>query len=60
MTVRIDVFSRAARPCQRCIRKGLADQCVDGYRKKAKYLLEEDEMRMFLETDGQPPVYRTL
>ena len=32
-----------SRPCQRCIRKGLADQCVDGFRKKAKYLLEEDE-----------------
>jgi len=33
-----------SRPCQRCVRKGLADQCVDGYRKKAKYLLEEDEI----------------
>ncbi|WFD07304.1 Transcriptional regulator of nonfermentable carbon utilization [Malassezia vespertilionis] len=29
---------------ERCIRKGLADQCVDGYRKKAKYLLEEDDI----------------
>ncbi|WFD32131.1 Transcriptional regulator of nonfermentable carbon utilization [Malassezia sp. CBS 17886] len=28
----------------RCIRKGVAEQCVDGYRKKAKYLLDEDEM----------------
>ncbi|WFD04581.1 Transcriptional regulator of nonfermentable carbon utilization [Malassezia obtusa] len=28
----------------RCIRKGLGDQCVDGYRKKAKYLLEEDDI----------------
>ena len=33
-----------SRPCQRCIRKGLADQCVDGFRKKAKYLIEEDEL----------------
>ena len=33
-----------SRPCQRCVRKGLAHQCVDGYRKKAKYLLEEDEI----------------
>lgn len=33
-----------SRPCQRCVRKGLAEQCVDGFRKKAKYLLEEDEI----------------
>lgn len=26
------------RPCQRCIKRGLADQCQDGVRKKAKYL----------------------
>jgi PAS domain-containing protein len=26
------------RPCQRCIKRGLQDQCQDGFRKKAKYL----------------------
>ncbi|KAL9576113.1 MAG: hypothetical protein Q9212_007376 [Teloschistes hypoglaucus] len=26
------------RPCQRCIKRGLQDQCQDGVRKKAKYL----------------------
>ncbi|KUJ12496.1 uncharacterized protein LY89DRAFT_593120 [Mollisia scopiformis] len=26
------------RPCQRCIKRGLADACQDGVRKKAKYL----------------------
>lgn len=26
------------RPCQRCIKRGLQDQCHDGVRKKAKYL----------------------
>lgn len=26
------------RPCQRCIKRGLADHCQDGVRKKAKYL----------------------
>ncbi|KDN49251.1 hypothetical protein K437DRAFT_255383 [Tilletiaria anomala UBC 951] len=33
-----------SRPCQRCIKKGLADTCHDGTRKKAKYLLEDDEL----------------
>ncbi|KAI5305301.1 hypothetical protein KEM56_004774, partial [Ascosphaera pollenicola] len=26
------------RPCQRCVKRGLQDQCQDGVRKKAKYL----------------------
>lgn len=26
------------RPCQRCVKRGLADACQDGVRKKAKYL----------------------
>lgn len=29
---------RVARPCQRCIKRGLQDSCQDGIRKKAKYL----------------------
>ncbi|GAA5897960.1 uncharacterized protein JCM6883_000875 [Sporobolomyces salmoneus] len=28
------------RPCKRCIKKGCPDDCVDGQRKKAKYLQE--------------------
>ncbi|KAK0534794.1 Transcriptional regulator of nonfermentable carbon utilization [Tilletia horrida] len=34
-----------ARPCGRCVKKGLAATCTDGQRKKAKYLLEEDELQ---------------
>ncbi|TIA73381.1 hypothetical protein E3P92_01636 [Wallemia ichthyophaga] len=30
------------RPCSRCIKRGLADQCRDGHRKKPKYILEDD------------------
>ncbi|CAO1623590.1 unnamed protein product [Jaminaea pallidilutea] len=33
-----------ARPCTRCVKKGIADQCTDGKRKRAKYLLDEDEL----------------
>ncbi|GAA5851661.1 hypothetical protein JCM8547_001165 [Rhodosporidiobolus lusitaniae] len=29
-----------SRPCARCVKKGCADECVDGARKKAKYLQE--------------------
>lgn len=32
-----------ARPCTRCMKKGIGDQCVEGVRKKAKYLMEGDE-----------------
>ncbi|CAK7225526.1 Transcriptional regulator of nonfermentable carbon utilization [Sporothrix curviconia] len=31
-------FACDERPCQRCIKRGLADGCQDGVRKKAKYL----------------------
>ncbi|BEJ09822.1 hypothetical protein CcaverHIS641_0607370 [Cutaneotrichosporon cavernicola] len=31
------------RPCNRCTKKGIGDQCVEGVRKKAKYLMEGDE-----------------
>lgn len=31
------------RPCTRCLKKGVGDACVEGVRKKAKYLLEGDE-----------------
>jgi len=33
----------AERPCTRCVKKGIGDSCVEGVRKKAKYLLEGDE-----------------
>lgn len=33
-----------ARPCQRCIKRGFADNCTEGHRKKAKYLLDEEEL----------------
>ncbi|KAI8081735.1 uncharacterized protein BX664DRAFT_268219 [Halteromyces radiatus] len=31
-----------ARPCQRCIKRGLSTTCADGARKKAKYLQDID------------------
>jgi len=34
------------RPCTRCVKKGIGQQCTEGVRKKAKYLLEEDEKCM--------------
>ena len=36
----IELMSRTGdeRPCQRCVKRGLQDQCQDGVRKKAKYL----------------------
>src|SRR5271170_6799772 len=36
-----------ARPCQRCIKRGLQESCQDGIRKKAKYLQDA--------IDGMPP-----
>lgn len=35
-----------ARPCQRCVKRGIADNCTEGHRKKAKYLLDDDELGM--------------
>ncbi|KAG8810989.1 Transcriptional regulator of nonfermentable carbon utilization [Serendipita sp. 399] len=32
------------RPCQRCVKKGIADSCTEGHRKKAKYLLDDEEL----------------
>lgn len=36
----------AARPCQRCVKRSLQDSCTDGVRKKAKYLLDDEELGM--------------
>ncbi|TBU33876.1 hypothetical protein BD311DRAFT_684352, partial [Dichomitus squalens] len=33
-----------SRPCQRCVKRGMADSCTEGHRKKAKYLLDEEEL----------------
>jgi hypothetical protein len=33
-----------ARPCQRCVKRGIAGTCTEGHRKKAKYLLDDDEL----------------
>ncbi|KAJ7268749.1 hypothetical protein B0H12DRAFT_1096488 [Mycena haematopus] len=33
-----------ARPCQRCVKRGIAANCTEGHRKKAKYLLDEEEL----------------
>lgn len=33
-----------ARPCQRCVKRGMADKCTEGHRKKAKYLLDDVEL----------------
>lgn len=36
----VDTGAGDERPCQRCIKRNLADQCHDGARKKAKYLYD--------------------
>lgn len=33
-----------ARPCMRCVKRGIGDNCTEGHRKKAKYLLDEEEL----------------
>ncbi|KAJ7072149.1 hypothetical protein C8F01DRAFT_1102747 [Mycena amicta] len=33
-----------SRPCQRCVKRGIADSCSEGHRKKAKYLLDDEEL----------------
>ncbi|KAI0630328.1 hypothetical protein C8Q77DRAFT_1137565 [Trametes polyzona] len=56
-----------SRPCQRCIKRGMADNCTEGHRKKAKYLLDDEELEALKraksgegsskpsETSTQPP-----
>ncbi|GAA6044210.1 hypothetical protein JCM8097_004675 [Rhodosporidiobolus ruineniae] len=42
-----------SRPCARCVKKGCPEECIDGARKKAKYLQEiPDEL---LHRHGAPP-----
>lgn len=44
LLMHIAPFFSSARPCQRCIKRGMADKCTEGHRKKAKYLLDELEL----------------
>ncbi|EIM81151.1 uncharacterized protein STEHIDRAFT_134790 [Stereum hirsutum FP-91666 SS1] len=39
------------RPCQRCIKRGIADTCTEGHRKRAKYLLDDEELEPFPPND---------
>ncbi|KAI9011682.1 transcription activator of gluconeogenesis ERT1 [Hyaloraphidium curvatum] len=41
------------RPCSRCLKRGLADSCTDGFRKKAKYLADVGDAD--LRADTPPP-----
>lgn len=49
-----------ARPCQRCVKRGIADSCAEGHRKKAKYLLDDEELdalKRAREQGKQEPVF---
>ncbi|KZP34366.1 hypothetical protein FIBSPDRAFT_846473 [Athelia psychrophila] len=43
------------RPCQRCIKRGIADNCTEGHRKKAKYLLDEEELELLKRNKSSAP-----
>ncbi|GBE81028.1 hypothetical protein SCP_0307510 [Sparassis crispa] len=34
-----------SRPCQRCVKRGMAANCTEGHRKKAKYLFDDEELQ---------------
>ncbi|KAF8973111.1 hypothetical protein BDZ97DRAFT_1779446 [Flammula alnicola] len=42
--IMLSCYVQPARPCQRCIKRGFANNCTEGHRKKAKYLLDEEEL----------------
>ncbi|KAF7376358.1 Transcriptional factor [Mycena sanguinolenta] len=42
-----------ARPCQRCVKRGIAANCTEGHRKKAKYLLDEEELEKLKSRRGK-------
>ncbi|KAK7053456.1 Transcriptional regulator of nonfermentable carbon utilization [Paramarasmius palmivorus] len=42
-----------ARPCDRCIKRGIAANCTEGHRKKAKYLLDDDELEQLKRNKSQ-------
>ncbi|PSN75647.1 transcription activator of gluconeogenesis [Corynespora cassiicola Philippines] len=43
------------RPCGRCIKRGLQDQCMDGVRKKAKYLHDAPDGALMPGVGGHYP-----
>ncbi|KAG6831684.1 Transcriptional regulator of nonfermentable carbon utilization [Tricholoma furcatifolium] len=44
-----------SRPCQRCTKRGIASSCTEGHRKKAKYLLDEDELEQLKRAKSSAP-----
>ncbi|EDR11520.1 transcriptional regulatory protein [Laccaria bicolor S238N-H82] len=44
-----------SRPCQRCVKRGLASNCTEGHRKKAKYLLDEEELEQLKRSKSSAP-----
>ncbi|KAF5380341.1 hypothetical protein D9615_004569 [Tricholomella constricta] len=44
-----------SRPCQRCTKRGIASSCTEGHRKKAKYLLDEDELEQLKRSKSSAP-----
>ncbi|KAF8919856.1 hypothetical protein CPB85DRAFT_726929 [Mucidula mucida] len=44
-----------SRPCQRCTKRGIASSCTEGHRKKAKYLLDDEELDQLKRSKSQPP-----
>ncbi|TFK25172.1 transcription activator of gluconeogenesis ERT1 [Coprinopsis marcescibilis] len=44
-----------SRPCQRCVKRGIASNCTEGHRKKAKYLLDEEELEQLKRTKSVGP-----
>ncbi|KAF2009629.1 hypothetical protein BU24DRAFT_79699 [Aaosphaeria arxii CBS 175.79] len=43
------------RPCERCVKRGLHDQCMDGVRKKAKYLHDAPDGALMPGVGGHYP-----
>ncbi|KAH9485128.1 Transcriptional regulator of nonfermentable carbon utilization [Psilocybe cubensis] len=43
-----------SRPCQRCVKRGFANNCTEGHRKKAKYLLDEEELEQLKQGKSAP------
>ncbi|ESK96568.1 transcription factor [Moniliophthora roreri MCA 2997] len=42
-----------SRPCDRCIKRGIAANCTEGHRKKAKYLLDDEELEQLKRNKAQ-------
>ncbi|KAJ7178369.1 hypothetical protein C8R43DRAFT_1117764 [Mycena crocata] len=48
-----------SRPCQRCVKRGIAANCTEGHRKKAKYLLDEEELGALAASPQSAPSSRS-